>query len=340
MGLCLSENMTIEEISSLPEFSRIRDLLFTHPDEEKQKSRLCDYGIRKENILPPLAFAAEFSRREDFFLPLYTEDEIRKDPSLSEAFLLNFICHPDAPVCIICPGGGYNREWVLVEGYPMAQALSEKGINPLILIYRTGFYGLLPRPMEDLQRAVSLLISREKRLGCSMEGYAVMGASAGGHLCAMWGTAMLGSRHYHLPAPASILLMYPAANLSLFYDRWEKQADEETAVFLRRVGGEHFTREDVLCYSLDRLIDSLYPPTYLVHAMDDPVVPVENSRLTEELLIRFHIPHKTRFAGKAGHSFGLGIGTDAQGWMEEAIDFYLAMRNQENKEQEEASTCS
>ena len=339
----IPDTITIEELESRPDCARLKDLFFTNPDEEKRKSRLCEYGIEKGRLPEAIAFAAQTARREDFFLPLYSQEEIREDPELAGVFLMNFIRHPGKPICIICPGGGYNREWVLVEGYPMAQALDEHGINSVILIYRAGYYGLLPKPMDDLAKAVSWLVEHESSplitadtqpahsgmKNYDMSRYTVIGASAGGHLCAMWGTRQRGSRHYGLPSPAALLLMYPAANLTLFYDLWERQTAagdtagaQESAVFLKRVGGENFTRRDIESYSLDCLIDEAYPPTYVIHAQDDPVVPVENSRLTEQLLTQHGIRHQVHLVPKAGHSFGMGIGTDAEGWMEEAIAFW------------------
>ncbi len=334
MRLNIPENITIEDLGKLPELSCVKDLLFTHLDDEKRKSRLSDYGIHMGGLMEALNFTAEAATKDDFILPLYTEEEIQKDQRLAEVRLLNFAFHPGAPVCIVCPGGGYNREWVLVEGYPMAQALSDSGINAFILIYRAGYYGLFPHPLDDLAKAVLWLTQNQERLSIDMNSYSVMGASAGGHLCAMWGTEKAGSRHYDLPSPAALLLMYPAANLSLFYNEWEIQEKAgrekeagESAVFLKRIGGESFTRQDIERYSLDCLIDDHYPPTFIVHAEDDPVVPVENSHLTESLLRSRGIPVQVHFADKAGHSFGLGSGTDAEGWIKKAIEFYMDIKN-------------
>ena len=211
----------------------------------------------------------------------------------------------------------------------MAQALSAQGINAFILIYRTGYYGLFPHPLDDLARAVAWLLRNQERLSVNMENYAVMGASAGGHLCAMWGTAQAGARSYNLPSPAALLLMYPAGILTCFYELWESwikegkyEEAEDCAAYLKRIGGEAFTRKDIERYSLDCLMDDDYPPVYLVHAEDDPVVPVRSSHMTEELLQKHNIPCQIRFAEKGGHSFGLGIGTGAEGWIDEAIAFF------------------
>ena len=320
---------TIADLGNMPAFAGAGDLFFTNPDDDKKNSRLCDYGIKKCRLFEALSFTERAIQKGNFILPLYTEEEIRKNFMLSKVCLLNFIRHPGAPVCIICPGGGYNREWILVEGYPMAQALDESGINSVVLIYRTGYFNLFPHPLDDLSRAVSWLLKNQDLFSINMNNYFVMGASAGGHLAAMWGTCTSGSRYYGLPSPSALILMYPAANITCFYERWKtlknekKEAEAEAeSLFLKRIGGEDFTRQDIEKYSLDCTIDPEFPPTYLVHAKDDPVVPVNNSLLTESLLIKQNIPHKAHFATSAGHSFGMGIGTDAEGWIEEAIDFY------------------
>ena len=50
-------------------------------------------------------------------------------------------------------------------------------------------------------------------------------------------------------------------------------------------------------------------PTFLVHARDDDVAKVENSVFYAEALRRAGVAHKFLLYEKAGHGFGLGLGT-------------------------------
>src|SRR5205814_716642 len=89
---------------------------------------------------------------------------------------------------LICPGGGYwNLYWQL-EGEEVATWLNSIGVTGMILKYR------VPRrpdelkgeparrPLQDAQRAVSLVRSRAADLRINPERIGIVGFSAGGHL--------------------------------------------------------------------------------------------------------------------------------------------------------------
>ncbi|HEX3151708.1 MAG TPA: alpha/beta hydrolase [Gemmataceae bacterium] len=103
------------------------------------------------------------------------------------------ICRPakdkdTGTAMIICPGGGYwNLFWEL-EGEEVAAWLNSIGVTGIILKYR------VPRrpdevkgeparrPLQDAQRAVSLVRSRAKEWGIAADRIGMVGFSAGGHL--------------------------------------------------------------------------------------------------------------------------------------------------------------
>jgi len=89
---------------------------------------------------------------------------------------------------LICPGGGYwNLFWQL-EGEEVAAWLNSLGVTGIIVKYR------VPRrpdevkgeparrPLQDTQRAVSLVRSRAKAWGLDPKKIGIAGFSAGGHL--------------------------------------------------------------------------------------------------------------------------------------------------------------
>ncbi|HEY2787454.1 MAG TPA: alpha/beta hydrolase [Fimbriiglobus sp.] len=89
---------------------------------------------------------------------------------------------------IICPGGGYwNLYWEL-EGEEVAAWLNSFGVTGILLKYRVPRRPDEPqreparRPLQDAQRAVSLVRSKAKEWGLAPNRIGIVGFSAGGHL--------------------------------------------------------------------------------------------------------------------------------------------------------------
>lgn len=89
---------------------------------------------------------------------------------------------------LICPGGGYwNLYWQL-EGEEVAQWLNSIGVTGVLLKYRVPRRPDEPkteparRPLQDAQRAVSLVRSKAKEWGIDPDRIGTIGFSAGGHL--------------------------------------------------------------------------------------------------------------------------------------------------------------
>jgi acetyl esterase/lipase len=89
---------------------------------------------------------------------------------------------------LICPGGGYwNLYWEL-EGEEVAQWLNSIGVTGIILKYRVprrpddAKGEPARRPLQDAQRAVSLVRSKAKEWGIDPKRIGIVGFSAGGHL--------------------------------------------------------------------------------------------------------------------------------------------------------------
>lgn len=107
------------------------------------------------------------------------------------------------PFALVCPGGGYNRQWTLVEGLPIAWQLSQMGYHAFILLYRSGKIGLLPDPLEDIAQSLQVIAPLAESCHFTTGNYAVCGFSAGGNLAALWGTRAEGYARYGAPRPAA-----------------------------------------------------------------------------------------------------------------------------------------
>src|SRR6267378_5868659 len=89
---------------------------------------------------------------------------------------------------LICPGGGYwNLYWQL-EGEEVAEWLNSLGVTGIILKYRVPRRSDEPqgeparRPLQDAQRALSLVRSKATQWDIDPERIGIVGFSAGGHL--------------------------------------------------------------------------------------------------------------------------------------------------------------
>lgn len=358
----MNETTTIEELCALPVFRNVRDLIFTHPDRQKYRSMLGEYGFEKCGFEEALQDLAIRCQQSDFRIPLYPEvwenahqngegtDEIAKEmqelpeeflaknqkqseEAKAEVCLLNYAVHPGKPYVLILPGGAYNREWMLVEGYPIATKIHQLGYNAFILVYRCGYFGCLKDALQDVETAVRYLKRHARELDIRSENYALCGFSAGGHLAS--GFALEYRERKQTPAPKAVLLAYPGTCILDFYSHAEKlRADgkmEEAgaaAQYLYRMFGEQYSRDDVAQYDLSEQMTEDFPKTYLIHMEDDRTVPVAGSKHLVEKMEKKGIPYMARFGKNGGHSFGLGVGTDAEGWLPEAVSFWQSEENE------------
>ena len=234
---------------------------------------------------------------------------------------------------LICPGGAYARQWGLIEGLAMGTRMNRLGYPAFVLYYRTAQNPpfdrpLMPKPIKDLAAAIRLIEDRAEVFGVRAGDYAVAGFSAGAHLAAEWGTVNHGFAGYGLKGPAALLLGYPSISTDLFLDMAEeagRNKQEADVSYLRRLGGSSFTRESLREYSIDYHMDRNYPPVYVTACKDDPIVPVRCSFCLIERLKKLGIPYEANIAEHGGHSFGLGNGTEVDGWPEQAAGFWQQM---------------
>lgn len=333
----IEKDMTIGQICGMEEFFPLSRYFFTKITRDVEENTLEHYGFEKCNFreaLERMEELAALERRQcPVVLDIYGQEERERDKEKEEVKLIRMPGQAGRPYVLICPGGAYARLWGLIEGLAVGARLNRMGYGTFVLFYRTRqkppfSSPLMPGPLEDLARAVAFIGENEERFGVRKEGYAVAGFSAGGHLAAEWGSENHGWRAYGQQAPAALFLGYPSVSTEVFCDRLEELlgAERESALwYLSRLKGEGFTREELLEFSVEHHMDEAYPPVYLTAFEDDPIVPVESSRVFLERLKELGIPWRARIGKIGGHSFGVGDQTEAEGWLEEAVEFWNEM---------------
>jgi acetyl esterase/lipase len=226
---------------------------------------------------------------------------------------------PSGAAVLIAPGGGYS--WVVVdkEGYEMARWLAARGVTAFVLFYRLPHEGWAAgpdTPLQDAQRAMRLIRHRAPRYGVDPARVAAMGFSAGGHVCADLLArfaapvyAAVDSADRLSARPDAAAPIYPVVSMTL---------PTAHAGSRKNLVGESASAELERAHSPHLHIGRDAPPAFLLHAEDDPSVPVENSLLLRAALLAAKVPVETHLFPDGGHGFGLRLsrGKSVEGWQE------------------------
>jgi acetyl esterase/lipase len=187
---------------------------------------------------------------------------------------------------VVCPGGGFNiLAWDL-EGTEVAEWLNSRGVVGIVLKYRVPMRGVEPRwlpPVQDAQRAISLVRSRAAEWGIDPKRVGVLGFSAGG--CTGGMTAVKnGSRQYAESdnadkfscRPDFAVLIYPGG----MFDDKQQQLQPEVEV------------------------NKEIPPFFMAQAFDDRV-PVQNCLALAMALKKAGGSCELHIYDRGGHGYGL-----------------------------------
>ena len=244
------------------------------------------------------------------------------------------VMRPDKPngsAMLLIPGGGYRWSVLDKEGFDVARVFAASGTTCFVLRYRLpadGWSAGADAPLQDAQRAIRLIRSRAAEFGVRPDRIAVLGASAGGHLAGL-ASARTDATYAPVDAvdevslrPDLTVLMYPVATMS---------GPHVHAGSRMHLLGEAPTAERIAAYSLERMNWTEAAPVFLLHAMDDASVPVENSLMLLTTLKAASVKTEVHLFQEGGHGFGVRLiqGRPAAVWPELArawaarLDFSL-----------------
>jgi acetyl esterase/lipase len=248
---------------------------------------------------------------------------------------------------LICPGGGYTGLAVKHEGHDIAKKLQSKGIAGIVLEYRIPFTEFIDQknkeivPLMDAQRAIQLIRENANKWAINPNKVGVMGSSAGGHLASTLGTkfskTLIPNPKNTKIRPDFLVLLYPvisfADSITHHGSRFnligelplkefqDLSKDWRTADDLLRP--LPLKSEKVLEFSSERNVSSTTPPSFVIHAVDDDVVPIHNALLFVSALHQNKVNVETFFYAKGGHGFGLDNPTAEKDWIEKCIPWIL-----------------
>ncbi|MFJ5452230.1 pectin acetylesterase PaeX [Pectobacterium jejuense] len=213
---------------------------------------------------------------------------------------------PNGMALLITPGGSYQRVVLDKEGSDLAPFFNQQGYTLFVMTYRMpgeGHKEGADAPLADAQRAIRTLRANAEKWHIDPQRIGIMGFSAGGHVAASLGTRFAQSVYPATDAidsvsarPDFMVLMYPVISM---------QADIAHTGSRKQLIGEQPTEAQVLRYSPEKQVTAQTPPTFLVHAVDDPSVSVDNSLVMFSALREKQIPVEMHLFEKGKHGFGL-----------------------------------
>jgi acetyl esterase/lipase len=191
---------------------------------------------------------------------------------------------------LICPGGGYwNLYWEL-EGEEVAAWLNSLGVTGIILKYRVPRRPDEPereparRPLQDAQRAVSLVRSKAKEWGVAADRIGIVGFSAGGHLAVATATSF-EKRTYEPQDEIDKVSCRPDFAIPVYSGYLKAKDKDDLAPGLSVPKGT--------------------PPMFLAHGGADLISDPENSVVLYRALKRAGVSAELHIYATAAHDFGV-----------------------------------
>ena len=248
--------------------------------------------------------------------PLYTDEEIAAVPARAHAEL--YYCpaqQPGARFAIVLSGNALYYSGELRGGVSTAWELHEQGYAVFVLRYRIGREAGNNAPMDDLGRAIQFITANAETFGVQPEGYALLGYSSGGQIAGVFGDAEKGWQKYNVSKPGALLLAYPINNFWLAKPAYTALLDVDD-----------WMQKHYYDYTLSKLIAPDYPPVFLWYGKSDHILKLfgfdQQGPALQSALEIDGVPHEEKVYEDAGHGIGIGLGTDAEGWLNAAVAFW------------------
>jgi acetyl esterase/lipase len=214
---------------------------------------------------------------------------------------------PDGRALLVVPGGAYQFVSIFNEGVELAERMLPLGITLFVLTYRLPAEGWADRAdvsLQDAQRAIRVIRAQAEQYSIDPDRVAVLGFSAGGHLAATLATGFdehvydgVDSVDSLSARPQAAGLVYPVVTMD---ERWTHALSRSLLL------GASPSAAAVRRRSAELNVDATTPALFIVHAIDDEAVPVENSIRLMDAMRAAGRPVEAHLLQEGGHAFGIG----------------------------------
>jgi len=211
--------------------------------------------------------------------------------------------NPTKTAVVIAPGGGYQHLSMVREGSDVAAWLNARGVAAFLLKYRLGTKYHNPIELGDAQRAIRMVRAHAAEYGVATDRVGMWGFSAGGHLTATAGThfdagnaAAVDAIERESSRPDFLILAYPVITMEAPY------VHTGSRMYLL---GDAPAQADVDAMSAELHVTAQTPPVFLFSTTDDRTVPIMNSVMFYEALVKAGVPVEMHVFQHGGHGSGL-----------------------------------
>jgi acetyl esterase/lipase len=208
------------------------------------------------------------------------------------------------PLVVICPGGGYEFTSDR-EAEPIAIQMNGMGFHACILRYSVK-PAVFPAALCQLAKTVGLVREHAAQWNVDTDKIIVLGFSAGGHLAGslgvFWNRPFITEKITYTKEqikPNGLILSYPVITSGPYAHRGSFAA----------LLGERYEDENLLEFvSLEKQVSTETPPAFLWHTATDNAVPVENSFLFANAILKNKGSLEMHIYPNGAH--GLALGTE------------------------------
>ncbi|MDP9114059.1 MAG: alpha/beta hydrolase [Acidobacteriota bacterium] len=199
--------------------------------------------------------------------------------------------HSTSTVVILIHGGGW-RNGSRKDMAPYAAMLVRLGFVAIAAEYRLLGEAPWPAQIEDIRDVVRWVRAQAETLGIDPQKIAIQGFSAGGQLALL----AAGTPRDSLDSVAAVISLFAPTNL-LAHGPPGFPSPAETLL------GRDATEAEISAANPSANVTSAFPPVFLLHGSDDPLVPVKSTLEFFDLLLDTGVPADLHVLHGQTHEF-------------------------------------